>query len=272
MEANNLSLMDFRRMRKETHGMMPAETYLALYSLAKDEIVDNVIDVGVGRGMTTIAYALGLLCKNHGGRVVAIDQFFQVRVGPHPYSKSSHPENCVDLNVNEFKDNLERYEVSPLVDYYVGSTSDVHADLPKELTFGLLSIDVDGHIDRELGYFYDRVKTGGYIVIDDYADIVDKRGRERIERMRGDGESSIREKIQLMEQSRSRLLLGKHLLTKRLADYFVEIGMLERVEVYGKTAVFRKASSRQFSSFDLAGVNAIESDLIESFVAAAKNV
>jgi len=77
MEKKHLAVSDFCDLAKDTHGMMPGENYFALYELALNSSVENIIDVGVGRGATTIAYALGLM---HGGSAGKVDLFNKTAV------------------------------------------------------------------------------------------------------------------------------------------------------------------------------------------------
>ena len=258
----------FDAIRADTNGMMLSVEYFELYKLALNK-KSNVIDVGVGRGCTSIAFALGIQESRRVSMVHAVDQFSQHSRGPHRYSLETHPQDSAALNLEEFQANVHRYGVSHLVRSWSGTTDAVSRQLPVDLQADLLSIDVDGMVDRDLRHFYNFVQPGGLIVLDDYADKIVSTGRENIARMRGQPESTIREWIAEGGSYRARRLLGKHLLTYRLANYFESVGAitLERtIRPQRKVAVFRKPNNEPFSSFDLSGIADIEADIVKRFL------
>jgi len=227
---------------------MEPDTYVELYRLASSVPRGDILDVGVGQGATTIAYALGL----RHGRVYAVDQFLQKRSGPHRYSSQSNPEDAVERNVEVFRSHLRQYGVADRVTEIVGTTDEVADKVPSR-SLGLLSIDVDGHIDRDLGHFYDIVLPSGHIVIDDYRDSVNSHGRKLIERFKGRPESDVKAFVESAGWHQRRRLLGKHILTFRLANVIAQLGAIELHRVIGRsTAVFRKTSEEHWEKFDLA--------------------
>lgn len=78
---------------------------------------------------------------------------------------------------------------------------------------GLVVIDADGAIDRELNLLYDRTVEGGAVVIDDYNDYLKYYGLSK-NRVHVD---------------------AKHKVTKALVDYYVEEGFLEVDKVIQST-------------------------------------
>jgi predicted O-methyltransferase YrrM len=242
--------------------MMGPEVYQQLHLLAKSLTYGDVLDIGVGQGATTIAYALGM---NHG-KVIALDQFFQVRsANPHRFTLKDHPSDAVELNVQVFTAHLVRYGVANRVTTLVGTTDAMADSVPKS-ELGILSIDVDGHIDRDLSHFYDRVCEGGMIVIDDYWNGVNRLGRKAVSSRSANTPSQIEDFIQSLDVAKRRLLLGKHLLTYRLATYFLANGLFTLEQVVGKsTAIFRKTSKKPYDSYSLLGVHEIEQSIINDF-------
>ena len=251
-----------RGMAEATNGMMEPDTYVELHKLAKTVRRGDILDVGVGQGATTIAYALGL----RRGRVYALDQFLQQRTGPHRYSSESNPEDAVMRNVEQFRSHLREYGVADRVTEVVGTTDEAAGKVPSR-SLGLLSIDVDGHIDRDLGYFYDIVLPSGYIIIDDYHDSINRHGRKLIKEFRGRQESEVRVFVNSVNWHQRRRLLGKHLLTFRLANLIVQLGAMKLDRIIGRsTAVFRKTSHERWSTFNLAHVATVESSIVDDFI------
>lgn len=258
-----MDLQQATELKESTAGMMKAENYLELYRIAL-HATGNVIDIGTGQGATTIAYALGLRDSGREAQVHAIDQFFQVARGPHRYNKLDYPDDCVERNVSVYNDHLRRIGVADLVITHVGTTDEVAARFP-DIRCGVLSIDVDGHIDRDLGHFYDLVVPGGTIVIDDCKDTIVSTGRENIAKMAGKAESEIRAWIGRQSTWNTRRLLGKHLLAFRVAESLVADGFLQPQQVIGNTAVFSKASDQPFARFDMSRMEDVERSIVEDF-------
>jgi predicted O-methyltransferase YrrM len=250
-----------KRMAETTGGMMEPDTYVELYELARNIEQGNILDVGVGQGATTIAFALGL----RFGHVYAVDQFVQTRTGPHRYSAKSNPLDAVRRNVAVFRSHLDEYGVGDRVSVFVGTTDEVaHQVTCRRVE--ILSIDVDGHIDRDLGHFYDMVKPDGYIVIDDYRDAINGHAKRLIEAMKGKPATEVGAYVSKATWHQRRRLLGKHLLTFRLANCIAGLGAMELVRVIGRsTAVFRKATSRPWQSLDLSCIDAVELSIVNEF-------
>ncbi|MFW5641298.1 MAG: class I SAM-dependent methyltransferase, partial [Roseicyclus sp.] len=231
--------------------MLRAGIYRRMYKLSLEQGHGNVIDIGVGRGGSSIAFALGILHSRRQGRVHVIDQFTQVRAGPHLYSESTYPVGCREANTRVFLDNMRRYAVEPLVAVYPGTTDEVAPRLDPDLEADILSIDADGNIDRDLGHFFDRVALGGWVIIDDCADLVNRNGVETLARHAGRPREEVRADIAAMPGSGVRQLLGKHLLSFELAAVMERAGALVKKEVVGRTAFFVKTTSRSFAELAL---------------------
>jgi predicted O-methyltransferase YrrM len=263
--AENLEF--FAELRRSTGGMLHAETYRRYCEIARFESSSNIIDVGVGRGASSISFALGIIASGRNATVHAVDQFCQNALGPHLYNMSANPDDCVALNLNEFERNLYRYGVSNAVRTWIGTTDEIAARLAEEIRADVLAIDADGHIDRDLGYFYDSVAPGGWIILDDYAERIDRNGRKRLAAAMSElSNEGIRDWVVSQALSKSRLLLGKQLLTFQLANFFERAGAIRKVAVMHKTAFYRKSSNQPFASLDLSPIREIEAQMHDRFV------
>jgi hypothetical protein len=125
--------------------------------------------------------------------------------------------------------------VSHLVRPRLGTTDAIAPKLSPDLRADLLSIDVDGMIDRDLAYFYDFVEPGGIIVLDDYSDFIDGPSASRAAHIRVQSEAEIRAWIDKDRAFNARRLLGKKLLTYRLANYFAFVGAMTFERTIGRT-------------------------------------
>lgn len=257
----SLDIDYFSKLRADLKGMMPAEVYHELYLIARDHARSDIIDIGVGRGGTSIAFALGLKDAGKRHMVHAVDQFSQaLPSGPHLYT--SKIKGSVDLNAAEFTKNVTAHGACDQVKAWVGRTDIVGPTFP-EIDADVLQIDVDGQIDRHMPYFYDRVREGGVIVLDDYGDFIDKRGRKYVETACTMSEADARAYF----RKQDRRALGKHILTYEIAAEMERIGMIEQYKVITVTAFYRKSASKKFSEFDLSGLARVEQALEDRFVA-----
>lgn len=263
------TLADFSDLRVATAGIMSAEVFQALYEASLGSKLD-VIDIGVGRGGTSISYAWGILDACRVGRVHAIDQFFQHKAPrPHQFTKATHPDDCVTLNIGQFNSNLAMNGVEHLVTLWPGTTDEISRSFSRDVRAGILSIDVDGHIDRDLLYFYDFVEEGGLIIIDDCADTINKHGRENINKMRGRSDKVIRQWLSNESRWKAGRVLGKNLLTSLLTRYFESIGALAIERTVGaSTVICRKTYGGHLSSLDLSGLESVHLELADRFVSA----
>jgi predicted O-methyltransferase YrrM len=267
MPAYDLSF--FENLKSSTKGMMPADVYYEFYKLSRNRSHHDIIDIGVGRGATTISFALGIQEGGRATKVHALDQFFQRKRGPHLYSMETNPHDCVELNVNEFRQNLERHNVSHFVETWVGDVGAIAREFPDTVRADVLSIDAAGHIDEFFPYFYDLVEPDGIIILDDCLDIVDRNAREAIKQMQTKSAEKILAHLDGLDLKKARLLLGKHKLTFYLASFFEEIGAIKPEKLLGKqTMVFRKSYSGTFKDFDLSRIKDIEKRIVEEYLAA----
>jgi hypothetical protein len=233
-------LLEFVKIR--TSGMQPVSVYREYYDCARALTRGHVADLGTGQGGSTIAYALGLLAGSGGTRqkVLAFDQFYQYKTGPHPYNASELGDRSVELNLESFRSNLAEFNVNQIVDVFPGKLE----VLPEALIgaeIGLLSLDTDGYIDRDFALFFDNVSPAGVIVIDDYADLVNPHGRKNLAAVKGMDESEIRGFVAKKRESPlsgGARILGKHILTYRLTQLFAQ----------GNTAFCRKLAKGSFEN------------------------
>lgn len=230
---------NFHRVARVTHGMLSARVYDALYRAALEAPPGDLLDVGTGRGASAVALGLAIRDGGRAGRVICIDQFYQHEARePHRYTLASHGERAVALNVALFRENLARFGVADRVEVVPGRTTEAGDRVPDGA--GLLFLDVDGCIDRDLAVFWPRLRPGAALVIDDYEDAVDAHGRERLARYAGMSAEARRALLAGLDDFERGRLLGKQVLVTRLVDHFVAAGVLERGRVIETTFFGRK--------------------------------
>lgn len=266
-----------QEVKDTTSGLQDVEVYCRYYECAKESRDGHIFDVGTGQGGSTISFALGL--KENPARrdrlVYALDQFYQhKRTGPHPYSMSEYPSDCVQMNVNAFEQHLKRLGVESLVRTVPGKVESLPPCVPKDVPIGILCLDTDGYIDRDFDIFFDNVVLGGTIIVDDYSDTINHTGRKNLDEVRGKSASEI---LSFVERMSGKLngggrLLGKHLLTYRLTQYFMGSGAIELVGTTKSTAFARKRTQRPLSQMvDFSEFDRIRLDIQNQFIRLALN-
>jgi predicted O-methyltransferase YrrM len=148
-----------------SNGMMPAEVYEEIAAIAALATGDQFVEVGTAHGAATIALAYG---AKESGRKVTIHTID--RLAGQFSSRSKF--GSVSDNEQIVRKNFERAGVSNSIHMFIGDANDFakSAQCPKEI--GLLMLDADGRIDRDLINFYERIPIGAPIIIDDVDDSV----------------------------------------------------------------------------------------------------
>lgn len=154
---------DFAEIRRRCHGMMRAEVYEAVYDAARAAPGSVFVEIGTGHGAATVCLALALRDTGREGVVYTFDRF--EGGSRKPYGDASRNE-AITLEA------LQSFDVADMVRVVSGDIAETFTAVPSDAKIGLLMLDVDGRIDRDLGVFFDRVLADGAIIIDDMADRV----------------------------------------------------------------------------------------------------
>jgi len=151
-----MSSPDFAEIRSRCDGMMRAEVYAAIYEAAKAAPGDMFAEIGTAHGAATVCLALA--ARERGGEVWTFDTFSSG--GRKQYAADNLEIACA---------NIAHYGLSDMVHIRKGDAARTVADLPDRL-IGLLMLDADGRIDRDMRRLYDRLAPGATIIIDDCTD------------------------------------------------------------------------------------------------------
>jgi len=195
------------RVQSEAHGKLSPKAYRKLYESASASGGGTMVEIGTSQGAATIALALGATSAALDYRIVTVDAHF---VGSRPRAATESEKKAI------VRKGFEAFGVSDPIDLIVGTIDEmiVTAD-PREI--GLVLIDADGRIDRDLAALWERMRPGCAIVIDDLDD-----------------------QIYLERRGRKLRVDQKHRLSHLLAEAFVGAGLLVRDGSVGQTAWFRK--------------------------------
>lgn len=256
----NRTIADFAQIKRATAGYLQPEVYAAVYRRAVAAQEGLLIDIGPAQGASSIALGWGLLDSGkRASRVVSIE------LG----QGSKALKDMKDKRTNEavLRQNLARYEVDRVCTVLIGSVDDVVGQVP-EGDVALLCIDADGALDRDFGHFYQRLRAGAPVILDDCECKIDEkllsRTDEEIDRYLAARRSQSKPGRTLADATP----LGKHYTTFRFVQHFVERGLLETVETIGNTFFGRKperiAASADVSRDEL---RRIRSEILAEFQA-----
>jgi predicted O-methyltransferase YrrM len=165
------------------------------------------VEIGTSQGAATLALALGAAAAGVDFHIITVDGFI---TGSRPRAATVGEKAAI------VRRGFERFGVSNRIDLVVGSTDEMIAIAdPRDI--GLLMLDADGCIDRDLAALWDRMRPGCTIVIDDL-----------------DGQN-------YLELPGRRLRIDqKHRLTHLLIDAYSSAGLLVPEGATGQTGWFRK--------------------------------
>lgn len=159
-------------VKKKANGMLSIDVYQEMYHLAqKVEQNTTILEIGTAHGAGAISLALGSQGKN---KVASIDKI----TGGSRDKFGTLEENKVII-----KNNFKYFGVEKVIDFYIGTSTEIASHLPEELTISMLVIDADGAIDRDFELFYNKLLPGSTIIIDDYSNYVRIKKDKKITRI-----------------------------------------------------------------------------------------
>lgn len=215
--------------------MLPTRVYHRLYEEARKAGEGLLVEVGTAHGAGTVCLARGVREQRTEG-AAAVHTFEKIVGG------SREKYGGVEENIRIIEDNFRRFGVEETVQLHVGDVREKHDAIPGDARICLMLLDSDGCIDRDFRLFYDRLKPGGSIVIDDYDDKV-------IARKICDGRRFVDQKLKL---------------TKGLVDLLVAKRFLEPdFELVGQTVFARKPNkAKSITNLSFAAVTEVYRSLV----------
>jgi predicted O-methyltransferase YrrM len=141
-------------------SMLHIDSRLALYECARN-CRGAVLEIGAFVGGATIVAASAMKDAGNSAPILAID------VG----GASEHPLMHTDDIIRDLKANLARYGVADRVTVIQGWSNEVDGKVERllgEHKIGLLIIDADGEVARDIHIYRKLLRRDAMVVIDDY--------------------------------------------------------------------------------------------------------
>jgi hypothetical protein len=203
----------FEKLRNTADGMLPAIVYQRLYEYACDvPLACDVIEIGAGSGAGTVALAWGLLERAGDARVIAVDRCF----GGSRLRFGGFHENLTRLRATLNEHGVtDRVRLLP-IELNECSYTQVLGKIARRRV-GLVVLDADGRLDRDLLRLWPYLSDGSHIVVDDCIERAAYRPVSAAYPVGG----------------------AKFTLTARIVNYLIKEGLLEIVEAIGKTFFLR---------------------------------
>lgn len=201
------------RIKRERRGMLSLPVYRALYQAAAETGGGTLIEIGTAYGAAATTLAFGARSGGAPFHLFTVDSYDSA--ASRRWRRVSAATATAEL-----RDGLTRFGIEADVTIVSGDvTKLVAAHEPRDI--GLLLIDADGRIYRDLAPLLDRLRPGAIVIIDD-----------------ADGEPAIN------FTPDGPLLDLKHRLTRLLLDGLVERDVLRIERMVHQTAFCRAGTVR----------------------------
>lgn len=147
---------------RHKHSMLHLDVLLLIYHFAKI-CTGHVLEIGAFVGGATIAAAFGIRDSGTRKALITIEPGGSVR----------HEHLGTKNILRDFERNIARQRLTEMVTLIKGHSFDPATTVKVRQTLaadsiGLLILDADGHVQRDIECYGDRLATGCWIVIDDY--------------------------------------------------------------------------------------------------------
>jgi predicted O-methyltransferase YrrM len=204
--------INFSQVKDKCAGMLEPEVYESIYHAMSHSDDGDIVEVGTARGAATIALAFGIAASARPERrVISFD-----RLDPQNYIEDANvvDRTTIDLSaifIQQIRDNIAAFEMQDKVVLHFGAVENLHSTVDDPIS-GLL-LDADGAIDRDFKLFYNMLRPGSPVIIDDFDD-----------------------SAHLWRWSNNQIRVDlKHRLTHQLGRFFIDQGLLEQSHIVRNT-------------------------------------
>ena len=211
------------------NAMMPLLVYERIYQTAYRAQAGDMLELGAAYGGATISLARAIIDSQKKSRLFAVESGGGVgsslaKLGPQ------------DFNLARLRENINYFSCHSVVTVIPEKIDAAEKYLIEAQPFSLLMIDADGKIDRDFLLFYNRLRSGADIIIDDY------RAESR------------------PDQGTAANPRGKGWSTYLFVNYFLRLGLIKKKSLVGDTIFCQKPKKItgpvKFNEEELASIRA----------------
>ena len=214
----------FYWLKRNANGMLPARTYRELYRSVVSLPDLDVVEIGGAAGASSIAIAWAMRDAGMASHLITIEKC-------EGGSRSDYGDYKSNREVIEA--NLQQFGVSDTTRLFPYELTLANGDEVKRLIetsqIGALVHDADGRIDRDFILFWEILRPGGLIVVDDFGDGADFKPISPRHPQGG----------------------TKKLITSRLLRQFIDWGLVEPTTMRGEMFFGIKPRESSFAAFDV---------------------
>lgn len=225
----------FRCIKEKTSGYLDVDVYKEMYEAALSLTDEIIIDIGPAQGASTICFAMAAKKNLKIETICSIDVFKGSDALKYKYS--------IENNKKVIKNNLKEFECENRVDLYEACNVSDARNKYKNMKIGLIFIDADGNIDRDLLFWHKLFSENCIFVIDDVRNTVNTHSRNVYLKIQ-----SNEHLYKLMEKKGianivDYPLLGKQYTTWALVEYLIKNDYITLKKMKGET-LFAQVGTR----------------------------
>ena len=198
------------------NGLLPPDVYMNIYECALKAKSGNMLEIGSAHGAASICIARGITDSGKNNHLIAVEK-------GEGNNSSMEKFGSKDFNIGKLEANIKYFNCEQNILVIPNRVSEVADEIKNHAPFSLIFIDADGAIDRDFMLFYNSLKPGADIIIDDYEDFKDTNSLSKTNP------------------------LGKSYVTYKFVNYFLEAGLIEKKKIVGNTIFCHKPEKINYS-------------------------
>jgi len=224
----------FKVLQRHVGGMLEWRTYRRIYEAISAQPDYDAVEIRAARGSGSIAAAWAFADLGRKGRLIVVEKF---------EGGSRASDGTSEENLARAQRLFRQFGVADHIRLFphflsLKNGAEVQALISTDKICAFIH-DADGRLDRDFFLFWPRLIDGGFIMADDYEDIIETKTKP-------DGTLAV---------------FGKKLLTYRLLNLMRDWGLIEIDEIRRGTVFGHKPPGADFSKFDLAACEQVIADV-----------
>lgn len=230
-EAIETTATALGKIKSHGDGLLNFNVYPKIYKYAYRCQPGNMLELGSAHGAASICLIKGMLDSGKKDKLITVER-------GEGKNSSMTKFGSKEININILKNNLKYFNCDKNVLVIAGKIREKAKETEKYSPFSLLLIDADGVIDRDFLLFYNLLKPGATIIIDDYQKIIERGLKNKTNP------------------------LGKKYSTYCFVNYFLQQGLIEKKEIIDNTIFCCKPKKINYTvTFNLEDLSQIRNNL-----------